>query len=278
MGRVAVIAGGHRGARALALAFLAQSLSPNPRVFRSISSRRGGIAFAMQCIMSLKWLRVCAAVGLVSATVAACGGSSTSGLGSGGSAGVGAAGSGAGGSGAVGGGGNGGGGTGGVGGIGGPNRAACNTNDECRLLPTNCCGYCGEAKIEGFIAVNEKYLSEVYGELCADPVACPDCVEYPKPNLVALCEQGQCQPRDLRQMDFSSCNTKDDCVMRWGSDCCEGCGGHPLEIIGLNKNTNWESEICGGPSPCDACVPQPFPPDAILDCLAGHCIVQVTQN
>ncbi len=222
--------------------------------------------------------------GLVLGCIVACGGST------GGSNPDGGAGSGAGGGAGTGGtgggafGGSGGvltGGTGGVstGGTGGNSFSACNGPGECSLFPTNCCGYCGEAKLEGFVGVNNAKTTEANNFYCADPVACPDCVEFPKPNFVALCEAGQCTPLDLRQTDLTSCKTKNDCRLRWGSDCCESCAGNSLELVAVSNDGALENAVCGPTDgACPPCAPQPFPPGSDVDCDQGHCRALIPQN
>lgn len=218
--------------------------------------------------------------GLSLASMLACGGSSTSGSGPDGGAGSG--GSAAGGSGgtaatgAVGGGGSGGGvsGSGGAGtggGSGGNAFAACDGPGQCFLFPTNCCGYCGEPKLEGFIGVNHNKSKEANNFYCADPVACPDCVEFPQPNLIALCEAGQCTPKDIRTSELSACKTKDDCRLRWGSGCCQNCAGSSWDLIAYNKNVAFEQLVCDPAGDCPPCLPQPFPPGSSAECVAGHC-------
>ena len=223
--------------------------------------------------------------GLALGCAVACGGS-TSGSSPDGGAGSGAAGGGgtaagggfSGGGGALTGGTAGTGGAVGTGGGAGNAFSSCNGPGQCRLFPTNCCGYCSEPKLSGFVGVNVAETKAANAFYCSDPVACPDCVEFPQPNFVALCESGQCTPRDLRSSELSACNTKDDCRLRWGSGCCETCSGTALDLVALNKNANLEQLMCGPAGDCPPCLPQPFPAGTSAECVGGHCQVLIVQD
>lgn len=163
-------------------------------------------------------------------------------------------------------------GTGATGGAGG-NFAQCDAPGTCALVPTNCCGYCQPgAPLSGFLAVNEKHVGDVLGELCADPVACPDCITWQDPHYLALCRSGKCTAVDLRQDDLSACNADSDCKLRWGSNCCESCSGNQEDIIVYNKNASFAAEVCGPfGGACPPCMPPEFPEYLLPYCDAGHC-------
>jgi hypothetical protein len=202
----------------------------------------------------------------------ACGGS-TGNDGSGGaqSGGSGGSGGGSGGSssGGTGGGGIGGGGGGNIGGF-----SACEQKGVCVLAPTNCCGYCDpNAKITGYAAIHQAHEQAYNDSVCADDVLCPGCVSADNPHNLALCRGGSCVGVDLRRDELSACNTPDDCRVRWGSRCCESCGGdNHDELVAYNKNVSLEKEVCspfGGA--CPPCAPAPYPDYILPICVDGHC-------
>jgi hypothetical protein len=233
-------------------------------------------------------MRARSLIGSLLLVAVGCGGSTSSG-GSGGAAGAGGltsggnGGSGAvssGGSGAVssGGSGAGSGGTnvGGTGAGGSASWADCDAPGTCVLAATNCCGYCGPAPLSGYTAVNQTHAADLNAQLCADPQACPDCVTYEEPNYLALCRGGQCTPVDLRLDSLSACSTSADCRLRFGTSCCESCGGTENDLVAYNKNANLEAEVCapnGGA--CPPCVPPPYPDTAAAFCNNGHCEVDL---
>jgi len=167
------------------------------------------------------------------------------------------------------------GGSGGTGLGGSASWTACDQPGTCLLAPTNCCGYCGPAPLSGYLAVNEKHYQDVQNQLCADPMACPDCISYEEPNYLALCRVDQCAAVDLRTDILSACADDTDCRLRWGTSCCESCGGSSL--VAYNQKANLESEVCqpfGGA--CPPCMPPPYPSTASAVCEAGHCKVKGT--
>lgn len=183
-------------------------------------------------------------------TVAACGGStstnpSAGGAGGGGSGGAGGSSGGAGGSGAS------------------SNLAQCSAPGTCTLFATNCCGgYCdANAPLAGFQAVNVAKLGELEAQTCTGDIACPGCVSVDNPNYLAACRAGQCAAVDLRQDALSACAKDDDCRLRWGSGCCEDCGGNANELVVYSTSANLEAEVCNpGGGACPPCAPPPYPP------------------
>jgi len=163
--------------------------------------------------------------------------------------------------------------TGGTSGTGGASSyTSCSQPGSCTLVPTNCCGYCSYSPISGYQAVNKAYEKDALAGYCADPVACPDCVTYDDANHLALCREGQCNAVDLRSDTLSICTADTDCRLRWGTGCCESCGGTPDDIVSYNKNANLEAEVCepnGGA--CPPCAPPEYPKYILAYCAQGHC-------
>ena len=233
------------------------------------------------------------AIGLI--LIGACGGSTDSNAGSGGSstqggssakggssgsgatAGSGAsAGTGAGaGTGATGGAGAGGTSSGGGGSGGGPpDWFACGDASQCQLFANNCCGgYCSEQPITGWTAINSSHQADYQAAHCDPAGACPGCIGPPIPNYAAVCRAGQCVAIDVRDDELSACTADTDCVLRWGSGCCQACSGSDAnELTAVSKNADFQSAVCGSAVP-PCCAPLPFPSNAHAACANGHCAV-----
>ena len=227
-------------------------------------------------------MRIRAGALALSLLIAACGGSTSNGTGTGGASGGGGTSSGGTSSGGTSSGGTSSGGTsaGGGGGSGGVGNAsgltACNAPGTCALFANNCCGgYCDpNAPLSGFQAVNAAKVNDLEAQICTSDIACPGCVSMDNPAYLALCRAGQCAAIDLRKDALSACKSHDDCRLRWGSNCCESCGGGvEQQLIAYNKNANLEAEVCqpnGGA--CPPCVPPPYPSYLLPICGAdAHC-------
>jgi hypothetical protein len=217
-------------------------------------------------------MRVFALLGLgVVFVSAACGGSTAS-DGSGGSSTGGSAtgGSATGGTSAGGSGGSSSGGTGAVG------FTACPGPGTCTLFATNCCGgYCDpNAPLSGYQAVNTAKVGALEKQLCTGDIMCPGCVSVENPNNIAVCRAGSCAGVDIRKDQLSACTGDDECRVRWGSNCCEDCGGGNTEtLVAYNKNKSLEAEVCDPSSgACPPCAPPPYPSYILPYCgQDGHC-------
>ncbi|MCC6523558.1 MAG: hypothetical protein IT373_12950 [Polyangiaceae bacterium] len=202
------------------------------------------------------------ALGLV--LVAACGGevfvSGTGGAG--GAGGQGAAGA------------TGGTGPGGSGGGGGIDFTACSGPGQCALRSVSCCGQCGAATPGDMIGVHHDFLDDYAAAYCAN-VACPGCFMPQDPNLFSYCEAGHCVAADVRALELAACNSAADCTLRWGLECCEGCGLAPAEgLVAVNANAvgMLSALVCAPDWGCPDCLVQ-YPPGAMATCSAGRCEV-----
>jgi hypothetical protein len=110
-------------------------------------------------------------------------------------------------------------------------------------------------------------------ELPQCDVACGAC---PPPDgsgarryFVPNCVQGECVVEDIRTSDATACTTADDCRLRQGTGCCEGCGND--ELVAVRNDGSFEKQVCGDfIPPCDDCLPS-IPSDAGPSCEGGHC-------
>jgi hypothetical protein len=231
---------------------------------------------------------------VIASAVAACGGSTKGGGGSGGSAALGGSGAlGGAGAGGVGGGGaaglggssasggsaaTGGGGSGGMGAV--YDWEACKSPGDCMLFATNCCGgYCSEEPITGWIPVNIASIGVVQNQYCSEPVGCPDCITFPHENYVGVCRADKCVAIDIRTDEVTSCQLDDECVLRFGSDCCEACNSIIMELVAVRADGKLQQQVCSPLSgACPPCMPPDYPDGAKAQCVAGHCqVVWATQ-
>lgn len=94
------------------------------------------------------------------------------------------------------------------------------------------------------------------------------------PNLAATCEAGTCKGFDVRQEEYSACNTEQDCTLRIGLGCCEACQGGEFNLVAVNVNqTALTAAMCGNePVGCPDCAPQ-YPANKKASCISGQCQV-----
>ncbi|HEX2877844.1 MAG TPA: BPTI/Kunitz-type proteinase inhibitor domain-containing protein [Polyangiaceae bacterium] len=157
-----------------------------------------------------------------------------------------------------------------------PNYDACEVASDCVLAANGCCGVCDGPNVTAhdFRAYNLKYALEASACPSGD-VACGAC---PNPEgdgaykyFVPNCVNNECVVEDIRKSDVTACNSADDCVLRSGTGCCEGCGG-PNDFVSVRNDGSLQELVCGAVQPpCDPCVAMP-PSDARPHCNDdGHC-------
>lgn len=157
-----------------------------------------------------------------------------------------------------------------------PNYDSCNVASDCMLAPTGCCSACDSPAISAhdFRAYNRKFATEA--------AACPNqdvaCGACPNPEgdgaykyFVPNCVNNECVVEDIRKSDVTACTSANECRLRSGTGCCEGCGG-PNDFVSVRNDGSFEELVCGAVQPpCDPCVAMP-PSDARATCNDdGHC-------
>jgi hypothetical protein len=155
-----------------------------------------------------------------------------------------------------------------------PNFDACKMATDCILGSTGCCGVCDGPDISAhdFVAYNKAYAAE----LPQCDVACGACpplqpglgtMQYFLPN----CLRGECVVEDIRTSDATACATAEDCRLRHGTGCCEGCSND--DLVAVRNDGSFDKQVCGDfIPPCDPCAPPPTN-GAVALCEAGHCQV-----
>jgi hypothetical protein len=163
---------------------------------------------------------------------------------------------------------------------GNPNYDACTQPSDCVVTGTGCCGVCDSPDLTAhdFLAYNKKFAESVLACAAVD-IACAPCAPQPagtRKYFVPNCVQGECVVEDVRSSDVTSCKTAQDCQLRHGVSCCEGCGGTG-DLIAVRNDGSFEKLVCPSePYPCPACLPAP-PTNASAVCEGGHCIVVYTE-
>lgn len=186
-----------------------------------------------------------------------------------GTAGTNSAGTGNGGNGA---GGNGAGGNAGAGGI-PAEYESCSGPGQCVLVPSNCCGYCSQPRLEDFFAIHHDFESSFYAERCGGAIECPSCETVMPGNFTAVCRAGRCERVNVYEDDkLVGCDGNADCRLRWGAQCCEPCAPTPDQLIAV-ANSAIEQNQCGGGVPCPECPTPAYPSDASAQCIDRRCAI-----
>jgi len=159
--------------------------------------------------------------------------------------------------------------------------AACSGPGQCVLAIPDCCGGCGVPEVGNFVAVNSAKLEAYSKSVCPEPEPCPDCPYGLNPHLFAYCDAGTCVAADVRTHAVSACTTSNDCQLRNGTSCCEGCGVasvYDLTAVASGANPSLVELVCVPEGGCPPCLPE-YPPEASSVCGAnGHCEIIVLEG
>lgn len=149
-------------------------------------------------------------------------------------------------------------------------RTACTQSADC-VINHGCCGYCGIESVGEFEAVNQAYAD--YNDLQCQLVDCAYCAPpADAEQFGARCNEGSCEVFDIRQSDLSECSSDEDCRLRAGTGCCEGCGDSSWVAISAGSERLVEA-LCGdGPVACPACAPAEPSGWVALCGSDGHCM------
>ncbi|MCB9583904.1 MAG: hypothetical protein H6718_00810 [Polyangiaceae bacterium] len=149
---------------------------------------------------------------------------------------------------------------------------ACDVPSDCVLVPSGCCDTCGEPTAADRLAVNRNRVDQVTQAVCPEPQPCPKCASFPRPALVATCEDKRCAVVDLSLEPLTECATAADCRLRTNA-CCE-CGGptDPGHLMAVGQQGSIEDIVCDPGYACDECLPT-FPERTAALCEEGRCFV-----
>ncbi len=157
-----------------------------------------------------------------------------------------------------------------------PDERACAAPEDCAVTANTCCGECGEATLEGSTAVRRDALTSFRDGLCVGDPICPGCASQINPELVATCNAGTCEARDLGAEPITECTSSDQCRVRT-IDCCE-CGGRTdvdsLIAIRAEQEGALLDLTCTPGFTCGGCAPI-YPEDVRAECVANRCTLVV---
>ncbi|MEO6601126.1 MAG: BPTI/Kunitz domain-containing protein [Polyangiaceae bacterium] len=155
---------------------------------------------------------------------------------------------------------------------GGANWGACRHDGDCIASSVGCCGACEPIKDSDLTALNRSHLADDQHAQCPNTVNCGQCQmttpdEATSKYFKPVCVSGQCSVLDVRtSAALTQCDTADDCALRDGVGCCQGCDG--TNFLAVNKTANF----CDAPQACDGCVSSP-PKSIGVACSAGTCVL-----
>ena len=161
-----------------------------------------------------------------------------------------------------------------------PDWRKCTEPTDCIIESNSCCDVCGEPSLGDVDAVNKKFTSEHFDDVCPVPQPCPRCVSAINPDLIGICQQNFCEALDVREEPFTSCRNDSDCTLRT-RECCE-CGGTTdasmLIAVSVTGSQEYASLVCPAGTFCPQCIPQ-YPENAKAVCASdGHCEVEITRQ
>jgi hypothetical protein len=149
--------------------------------------------------------------------------------------------------------------------------SACDEPPDCTITTKTCCGVCGEPTLGDVIAIPVERLDAYRTDVCAEPVACPDCASIANPSLIATCEAGACRALDVRTLDLSRCEADSDCIARSAS-CCACDDRYGRIAIRADKEAEYAALVCPSSDyDCAGCEPGLLPAQEVYCADDGHC-------
>jgi hypothetical protein len=146
----------------------------------------------------------------------------------------------------------------------------CRYPTDCTLVRADCCG-CDVPTLGNVVAVAKTQTSELQLAMGCHLVDCAACEPVENPSLGATCRAGRCVAFDVRQTDLAACETREDCRLRAGLQCCENCAAERQSFVAINAEADIASWVCGdAPVACAGCVPT-VPQNLSVICSQGTC-------
>lgn len=160
----------------------------------------------------------------------------------------------------------------------------CEQPTDCQIGGYGCCSAC-ESREGGEILQATHLItytgSPVFRYDGCMPSTCtcdePTSEQRVRHFFVPTCDTGKCGIADVRTADVTACDTADDCKLRIGTACCEGCATDDAipesRLVGVRADGSFEALVCGtGDVACDDCAPS-YPEGARAECVQGRCSV-----
>jgi hypothetical protein len=158
-----------------------------------------------------------------------------------------------------------------------PNYDECEVASDCIVTSPGCCAACEPVSARDFIAIHRDREDDFKGNCDVACGPCPDPGAGAVPvagNFFAACIDRECRLMDLRGSEAAKCEADDDCGLRDGAQCCEGCGGQPVSIS--DESVLQSLLECPADLPCPTCAPR-FDPTYRARCRDEQCVVEVEQ-
>jgi hypothetical protein len=154
--------------------------------------------------------------------------------------------------------------------------APCASPTDCTVIVRGCCGNCSLSQPDPLVAVNRGVLNEYFDRAGCFLADCPAC-DPPVPDETgwfgATCKAGFCALFDARETSVTECTADEDCALRLGLECCEGCSTDTHKLVAVNPEGSLASLVCGDdPVGCPGCEPV-YPSSAAPRCDMGRCVV-----
>ncbi len=159
---------------------------------------------------------------------------------------------------------------------GAPNYDACNAPSDCVVTGAGPCDICDDPSVTShdLIAYNRQYANFLECAVAppiappggpdsgvSAPIACAPCPPPPADQgtlkyFVPDCVAGQCVVQYLPTSPVAACKTNNECRLRHGTGCCEGCSND--QLVSVRNDGSFEKLVCGiGPVGCPACIAPP---------------------
>jgi hypothetical protein len=153
---------------------------------------------------------------------------------------------------------------------------ACAGPGTCALVNASCCGVCGQPTLRDVMTIASAERGRHVWRICGtlSPI-CPDCHTEPNPHLTATCRAGACVAVDVRNDELGACATDADCMLRFGTACCEPCQDFVGSLTAFARARANDVIRCGpGEGVCPECVPiYPHGARAVCNPRTKHCEV-----
>jgi hypothetical protein len=153
---------------------------------------------------------------------------------------------------------------------------ACASTGDCMALEVGCCGSCEQGNNHSFVAINRRHNAAFLQTRSCPGIACGACpvvdeVETTSQYFGAICREGACTVVDIRETAATQCMRDEDCELRDGVACCNGCDGRGL--VSVRPQAFLELLCADAPEQgCPPCAPV-IPPEFTSLCSAGRCVV-----
>jgi hypothetical protein len=159
---------------------------------------------------------------------------------------------------------------------------SCKVDTDCALAVATCCTGCRGAIGEPVNAKAWETTLDAREAHCKGQ-KCPDlhCAKLPdcRDEAIAICRKGICD-REMRANAACTklgvkpseyCESKDDCRLQsFHDDCCDHCGGTPMNKAAAHKARSELEKKCGTTDRQCPAIDCPAPP---IDCVEHKCVV-----